>query len=278
MCGIDDLGAITYAHNLCDDLGIDPISFGATVACAMELYERGLIPKEKIGGLKLKFGNAQAIVELAWKTAYRNGFGNDIALGSKRLAEKYGAPELAMHIKGLELPAYDPRAFQGHGLGYATSNRGGCHLRAYMISTEVLGIPVKLDRFETKGKANWVKWFQDYFSVFDSLVVCKFLSFALLPEDMTPLLNAITGWNWTAEDFMKTGDRIYTLERLFINREGFNRKDDTLPTRLLKEPMPEGPAKGYVVRLEEMLDEYYSLRGWKDGIPTEEKLKELELP
>lgn len=278
MCGIDDLGAITYAHNLCDDLGIDGISFGVTVACAMELYERGLIPKEKLRGLKLNFGNPQTIVELAWKTAYRNGFGDDIALGARRLAEKYGAPELAMHVKGLELPAYDPRAFQGHGLGYVTSNRGGCHLRAYMISTEVLGIPVKLDRFETKGKAKWVKWFQDYFSVIDSLVVCKFLTFALLPEDIVPLINAITGWNWTVEDFMKAGERIYTLERLFINREGFDRKDDSLPARLLKEPMPEGPAKGYVVKLEEMLDEYYNLRGWKDGVPTEEKLKELELP
>jgi len=278
MCGIDDLSAVTYAHNICDDMGIDPISLGATVACAMELYEKGLIPKEKLAGLDLKFGNPQAIVELAWKTGYRDGLGDDIALGSKRLAEKYGAPELAMHVKGLELPAYDPRAFQGHGLGYATSNRGGCHLRAYMISPEVLDIPVKLDRFETKGKAKWVKWYQDYFSVIDSLVVCKFLSFALLPEDMTPLLNAITGWNWTVEDFMQAGDRIYTLERLFINREGFSRKDDTLPTRLLKEPMPEGPSKGWVNRLDDMLDEYYHLRGWKDGVPTKQKLKELGLP
>lgn len=277
MCGIDDLGAITYAHNICDDMGMDPISFGSTVACAMELYEKGFIPKEKLSGLRLTFGNPQAIVELAWKTAYRNGFGDEIALGSKRLAEKYGAPDLAMHSKGLELPAYDPRAFQGHGLGYATSNRGGCHLRAYMISPEVLGIPVSLDRFDTKGKAKWVKWYQDYFSVIDSLVVCKFLSFALMPEDMTAMLNAITGWNWSEEDFMRTGDRIYTLERLFINREGFGRKDDTLPPRLLKEPMPEGPSKGYVTKLAEMLDEYYAIRGWRDGVPTKEKLAELGL-
>jgi aldehyde:ferredoxin oxidoreductase len=278
MCGIDNLPAITYAHNLCDDMGIDQISFGSTVACAMELYEKGLLPREKLAGLELKFGNPQAIVELAWRTAYRTGFGDDIALGSKRLAEKYNAPDSAMHVKGLELPAYDPRAFQGHGLGYATSNRGGCHLRAYMISPEVLDIPVKLDRFETKEKAKWVKWYQDYYSVIDSLVVCKFLSFALLPEDMVPLLNATTGWEWTVDDFMKAGERIYNLERMFINREGFGRKDDTLPMRLLKEPLPEGPSKGWVSHLDKMLDEYYDLRGWKDGLPTDTKLEQLDLP
>ena len=278
MCGIEDLAAITYAHNLCDDMGIDQISFGSTVACAMELYEKGLLPKEKLEGLELKFGNPQAIVELAWRTAYRTGIGDDIALGSRRLAEKYGSPDSAMQVKGLELPGYDPRAFQGQGLGYATSNRGGCHLRAYMISPEVLDIPVKLDRTETKEKAKWVKWYQDYYSMIDSLVVCKFLSFALMPEDMTPLLNAATGWKWMVDDFMKAGDRIYTLERMFINREGFSRKDDTLPARTLRVPLSEGPSKGWVSHLDRMLDEYYNLRGWNDGVPTEAKLKQLNLP
>jgi len=276
-CGIDDLNAITKAHNVCDELGIDPISYGSTVACAMELYEMGKIPKEKLGGLELKFGNPQAIVELAWRTAYRSGFGDDIALGSKRLAEKYGAPEVAMHSKGLELPAYDPRGIQGHGLAYATSNRGGCHLRAYMIAPEIVGMPEKLDPFKTEGKAAWVKTFQDIFSMCDSLVVCKFLTFALNADYLTKLTNAVTGWNWSTEDFLRTGDRIYTLERMFINREGFGRKDDTLPVRLLKTPMPEGPCKGLVVKLDEMLDDYYAVRGWKDGKPTRKKLKELDL-
>jgi aldehyde:ferredoxin oxidoreductase len=276
-CGIDNLEAITKAHNICDEMGIDPISFGSTVACAMELYEKGLIPKEKLGGLELKFGNPQAIVELAWRTAYRAGFGDEIAVGAKRLAKKYGAPELAMHVKGLELPAYDPRGVKGHGLGYATSNRGGCHLRAYMIAPEILGVPEKLDPLKTEGKAQWVKTFQDIFSICDSLVVCKFLTFALSADDLKDLTNPITGWNWATEDLLKTGDRIYTLERMFINREGFDRKDDTLPPRLLKEPMPEGAAKGHVADLEKMLDEYYRVRGWKDGKPTKEKLKELGL-
>jgi len=277
QCGIDDLNAITKAHNLCDELGMDPISFGNTVGCAMELYERGKISKEKLDGLELKFGNPQAIVELAWRTAYRVGFGNDIALGAKRLAEKYGAPELAMHVKGLELPAYDPRGAQGHGLAYATSNRGGCHLRAYMIAPEILGVPQKLDPFATEGKAQWVKTFQDLFCIADSAVVCKFVTFGIGAPEIVEMLNAITGWKWTVADLMKTGERIYNLERLFINREGFARKDDTLPKRLLEEPMPEGAARGRVVKLEAMLDEYYALRGWKDGKPTPEKLKELGL-
>ena len=277
MCGIDDLNAIAKAHNICDDLGMDPISFGATVGCAMELNEKKLIPKSKLYGLDLKFGNPQAIVELAYWTGYRSNFGDDIALGSKRLAQKYGAPDLSMDVKGLELPAYDPRVVQGHGLGYATSNRGGCHLRAYMIAPEVAGIPEKLDPYQTAGKAKWVKTFQDLFSVCDSLVTCKFITFALSADDLKDLTNPLTDWNWTTDDFMQTGDRIYTLERMFINREGFGRKDDTLPKRLLKEPMPEGPAKGRVNELDKMLDDYYNVRGWKDGKPTEAKVKELGL-
>jgi len=277
MCGIDDLNAITKAHNICDDMGIDPISYGSTVACAMELYQKGKIPKEKLYGIELKFGNPQTIVEYAYMTAYRLGIGDDLAQGSKRLAEKYGAPELAMHAKGMELPAYDPRGIQGHGLGYATSNRGGCHLRAYMVAPEILGIPEKLDPLKPEGKAQWVKTFQDLFAFVDSMGVCKFLTFALGAPDFARLINSVAGWKLTADDVMKTGDRIYTLERMFINREGFGRKDDTLPARLLKEPMPEGPIKGHVVELGKMLDEYYKVRGWVDGKPTPKTMKELGL-
>ncbi len=277
QCYIDDLNAIVKANNLCDELGMDPVSYGNTLGCAMELSERGKISKEKLGGLELKFGNPQAIVELTWRTAYRLGFGDDIALGAKRLAEKYGVPELAMHVKGLELPAYDPRGAQGQGLAYATSNRGGCHLRTYMIGPEIFGVPQQLDRFVTKGKAQWVKTFQDLFATCDSAVFCKSATFAIWVPEIVEMLNAITGWNWSSDELLKAGDRIYTLERLFINREGFGRKDDTLPKRLLKEPMPEGPSKGHVVKLGAMLGEYYALRGWKDGKPTPEKLKELGL-
>ncbi|ADC66234.1 Aldehyde ferredoxin oxidoreductase [Ferroglobus placidus DSM 10642] len=278
MCGISDLAAVIKAHNLCDDLGMDPISFGSTVACAMELYENGKIPEEKLGGLKLEWGNPQTVVELAWRTAFRDGFGDEIAMGAKRLAEKYGMPDLAMHVKGLELPAYDPRAYKGHGLGYATSNRGGCHLRAYMIAPEVLGIPEKLDPLTPEGKAQWVKIFQDLFCIVDSMVVCKFITFAVGAEELLSVTNPITGWDWNVDEFMKAGERIYNLERLYINREGFDGKDDTLPKRLLEEPMPEGAAKGHVVELDKMLEEFYRIRGWVNGKPTEEKLRELDIP
>ena len=278
MCGINDLNAVVKAHNICDDMGMDPISFGSTVACAMELYEKGKIPEEKLGGMTLEWGNPQTIVELAWRTAYRDGFGDEIAMGAKRLAAKYGMPELSMDVKGLELPAYDPRAYKGHGLGYATSNRGGCHLRAYLIAPEVLGIPEKLDPLTPQGKAEWVRIFQDLFCVVDSMVICKFSTFAIGAEEFVSVTNPITGWDWTADDIMKAGERIYNLERLYINREGFDGKDDTLPKRLLEEPMPEGAAKGHVVELKQMLEEYYKIRGWVNGRPTEEKLKELEIP
>ncbi len=277
-CGVDNLEAITKANYLCNELGLDTISMGAVIACAMELYEKGYMKPEQTRGLDLKFGNAAAIVELTWRTAYRSGLGDDLAEGAERLAKKYGAPELAMTVKGQELPAYDPRGAKGHGLGYATSNRGGCHLRAYMISPEILGVPEKLDPLTPEGKAQWVITFQDLFAVCDSLILCKFNTFAIGAEEFAAMLSAATGWKYTADDIMKVGERIYNLERAFNIREGFKgREEDTLPKRLLEEPMPEGPAKGHVVELDKMLDEYYKLRGWVDGKPTKAKLKELGL-
>jgi aldehyde:ferredoxin oxidoreductase len=278
QCGVDNLEAIAKANYLCNELGLDTISMGHVIGTAMELYEKGYIKTEQTRGVDLKFGNAEAIVELTWRTAYRSGLGDDLAEGSKRLAEKYGAPELSMDVKGQELPAYDPRGAQGHGLGYATSNRGGCHLRAYMIAAEILGIPEKLDPLTTEGKAQWVITFQDLFAVCDSLVLCKFVTFAFGAEEFADMFSAATGWKVSTDDIMKIGERIYNLERAFNIREGFKGRDeDTLPKRLLEEPMPEGPVKGYVVKLNEMLDEYYRLRNWKDGVPTKDKLRELGL-
>ena len=216
-------------------------------------------------------------VEAVWRTAYKVGFGKYLALGSKRLAEKYGAPELSMSVKGLEMPAYDPRGAKGIGLEYATSNRGGCHVTGYTISPEVLGVPEKIDRFTTEGKAKWVKTFQDFTCVVNSTVNCLFTTFALGVDDYAKLLSAVTGWDLTGDDLMKIGERIYNLERLIINKYGFDSKDDVLPKRLLEEKMPEGPSKGHVVELDVMLKEYYKLRGWVDGKPTPEKLKELEI-
>ena len=277
--GTDSLEAVAKANFLCNELGLDTISMGNTIGCFLELVERGLIPKEKLRGLRAEWGSAEAIVELVWRTAYRSGIGDELAEGSYTLAKKYGAPELSMSVRGQELPAYDPRGAQGHGLAYATSNRGGCHIRAYLIAPEVLGIPEKVDRFTTKGKAKLVKEFQDVTAITDSLIICLFTQLTpLWVDDYVDMIKAVVGWDVTKDELLKIGERIYNAERVFnILSFGDGREYDTLPKRLLEEPMPEGPAKGHVVKLAEMLDEYYKIRGWKDGRPTRAKLEELGL-
>lgn len=276
QCGVDDLEAITKANYLCNELGLDTISAGSTIGCAMELYQRGKVSKD-VAGKELNWGDSDVIVEYTEKLAKREGFGDDLAEGSLRLAEKYGAPELSMSVKGQELPAYDPRGVQGHGLQYSTTNRGGCHVRGYMISPEILGVPEKLDRFATEGKESWVKTFQDLTAVIDSSGMCLFTSFAIGAPEYSALLSTATGIaEWTADEVMVIGDRIWNIEKLFNIKAGFTSEDDTLPPRLLKEPMPEGPTKGYVVKLAEMLPKYYKVRGWDaNGVPTDAKLKEL---
>ena len=277
-CGVDDLKAIVEANYLCNELGLDGISAGATIAAAMELYERGYIPKEDLDGPELKFGSAEAIVEYTRKMGLREGFGDKLAEGSYRLAAAYGHPELSMSVKKQELPAYDPRGAQGHGLEYATSNRGGCHVRGYMISPEILGAPEKIDPQVLEGKPTWVKTFQDLTAFIDASGLCLFSSFALGADEYGALASAATGWEMDANEVLKIGERIWNLERLFNLREGFTKDDDTLPERLLKEPMPEGPNKGTVHKLGELLPEYYKVRGWdENGVPTEEKKKELGL-
>ncbi len=276
--GVTDLETVIKANHLCDELGLDTISMGSTIACAMELKERGYLPDDVLEGLDLKFGNPAVLVELIWRTAYKSGFGRYLALGSKRLAEMFNAPHLSMSVKGLELPAYDPRGAKGIGLNYATANRGGCHVTGYTISPEILGIPEKIDPLTTEGKAKWVKTFQDFTCVVNSTVNCLFSTFALDVNDYARLLSAVTGWEMDTNEIMKIGERIYNLERVMINEFGFDGRDDTLPRRLLEEPMPEGPAKGHVVELEKMKEEYYRLRGWVNGRPSEEKLKELDIP
>jgi aldehyde:ferredoxin oxidoreductase len=245
----------------------------------MELSEDGFIPGEDPQGLDLKFGNAAIVPELVCRTAFKSGFGEYLALGSKRLCEKYGHPELSMSVKGLEMPAYDPRGCKGIGLGYATSNRGGCHVTGYTIAPEILGIPEKLDPLATDDKALWVKTFQDLTSSINSIGHCLFdtLASALKAEHIAELTSAVMGDEYTGDDILRIGERIYNLERFIINKYGFDGKDDTLPERLLREPMPEGPAKGHVVELEVMKKEYYNLRGWVDGRPTPKKLEELKI-
>ena len=276
-CGVDNLEAIGKANYLCDTLGLDPISAGVTIACAMELFDKGIITAKEVGR-SLYFGDADAVVEMIRATGYREGFGDLLAEGSYRLAEKSGHPEYSMSVKKQEFPAYDGRGVQGMGLQYATSNRGACHVRGYLISPEILGVPQKLDPFETEEKAGWVKTFQDLTAVVDSAGLCLFNTFAFGGPEILDYLKAATGIEISLDEMMEAGERIWNLERVFNLKAGLTGKDDRLPDRIVKEPMPSGPAKGKVVELDKMLPEYYSLRGWdNEGVPTKEKLKELGL-
>jgi aldehyde:ferredoxin oxidoreductase len=259
--GINDLEALQYANMLCNEDGYDPISFGATVGAVMELYEMGVLTKEKIG-IEAPFGSAKALAFLAEAVATGTGFGKEVALGSKRLCAKYGHPELSMSVKGQEFPAYDSRGIQGMGLTYATSNRGACHLRSYTVSSEVLGIPVKTDPLSTEGKPGLVKAFQDATAVFDSAGLCIFTSFAWTLADIQPQIAGACGNEFDMDKLNMIGERIWNMERDFNNRAGFTRKDDDLPPRLKSEPAKTGPAKGLVNGIDKMIPEYYELRGW----------------
>ena len=271
-CGINDLKAIARANNICNEYGLDAISTPTTIACLMEMAEKGYVKHP------IRFGDAKGMLKLVEQIAKREDIGDELAEGSFRFATKYGHPELSMTSKKQELPAYDPRGIQGYGLATATSVRGGDHVYGYLISPEILGAPEKLDPYVTKGKPQWVKTFQDLTASIDASGMCLFTSFALGPEDYADLLTATTGMKIDTAELLKVGERIWNLQKLYNIKRGFGRKDDTLPARLLNEPLKEGAPTGQVSRIAEMLDEYYTLRGWdKEGTPTPEKRKELGL-
>lgn len=292
-CGLGNLEAIAYINLLCDKVGLDTISTGNIIGFSMECYEKGVLTKRDTNGLRLTWGNHEAMVELIKKITYREGIGNTLAEGVKSASKEIGkgAEKYAMHVKGLEMPAYDPRGAVGIGLGYATANRGACHSRAWTISEEVMG---KLDRFSIEGKPMLVSVKMHRKNIIDALGICE--QMGLLPI-YVDLLSAATGWNVQAmhnktypsliEDFkiknenIMIGERIYNLARAFNIREGFRRKEDTLPKRFFEEPLPEGAAEGHFINSDEfdkMLSEYYKIKGWdKNGIPTRKKLVELNL-
>jgi aldehyde:ferredoxin oxidoreductase len=299
LCMNDDLISVMKAIELCNKYGMDTISAGVTIAFAMECYEKGKLSKKDIQGLDLTWGNHKTIVQLVEMIAKRRGIGDLLAEGVKRAAEKLGngTKEFAMHVKGLELPFHEVRGMKGHGLAYATSNRGGCHLQVEtddmfegQLSSEI-GIDEKTFSKEHRDKlyagpekVKIVKIIGDLFAVFDSLVVCKWTVYPCGGTRMGTLLAIIataTGWDITIDELMKTGERIFNLCRAFNVREGITRKDDNLPKRFT-EPLPEGPYKGEAISkemLNDMLDNFYEFRGWdiKTGIPTRKKLEELEL-
>lgn len=284
-CGVDNMAAIIKANYLCNEYGIDTISAGMTIACAMELAEKGYIPKDKIG-FDLKFGDPDAIIELTHQISKLSGFGKELAQGSYRLAEKYGHPEIAVTAKKQEFPGYDPRGSKGMGLLYATSNKGASHMSGDLAYSEVFGVPKKIDALSLENKPELIKRFEDAFTVIDSTGLCVFLSVRYMFEDKvelwpTPLAEVMrlsTGVPFTQQMLLEAGDRIFNMERLFLIRAGFTKEDDTLPYRMLHEPLPDGPGKGHVVELDLMLPKFYELRGWdQNGIPTKETLNELEI-
>ncbi len=275
-CGIDDLGAIAKSSQLCDDLGLDTISAGGTIAFAMEASEKGILEQNEVEDLR--FGNDDAIHKLLQLIAMRQGIGELLSKGSLEAAEKLGhdSSHFAIQVKGLELAGVEPRGSWGMALAYSTADRGGCHQRCWTPSAELKGV---IPRLSMKGIPKFVKDSQDERSVCFSLVVCDFLPFDI--EEMVALLNAATGFSYTSESYLTTGERIWNLTRMFNVREGITAKDDVLPLRFYTEKMPEGFAKGEKISketLEEAKAEYYRLRGWnKGGIPTEEKLASLGL-
>jgi aldehyde:ferredoxin oxidoreductase len=284
-CMVDDLAAITKANYICNELGMDTITMGTTIACAMELVDRGYLSEDQVGH-SLKWGDADALVELTRMTGNREGFGDLLAEGSYRLADRFGHPELAPVSKKQEFPGYEPRGCQAMGLAYATSPIGGSHMRGDPAYFELFGVPQPMDPLQWEGKAKVTKAYQDLSAVIDSAGLCIFFAvrnlaakdLGVAPVGILEYLNAATGADYTLNELMEAGQRIINAERMFLVRAGFTRKDDSLPKRLTEEPAPTGPAKGMVCHLEEMLEEYYQLQGWsEDGIPGDEVLSRLGL-
>ena len=289
-CDVDDLNAITMANFLCNEYGIDTISAGSIVAFAMECYEKGILTKKDTGGLEIKFGDPDILVELIEKIGKREGIGDLLGEGTKRVAEKLGkgSEKFAMQVKGLELPAYDSRAAKITALGYAVASRGGDHMTGYIQGPTFIDTPFLVvddskidDLYVPKPKdATVLRDLENALTMFDVTGTCKFMGLMLNAHEWVDLISSVTGWEFSIEDFKKTGERIVNLSRAFNMRDGFTRADDNLPKRLTEEPMPDGPAKGHVVeQLDTLLDNYYEARGWdkKTGKPTPEKLKELGL-
>lgn len=292
MCGVSDINAITKANYLCNEYGLDTISAGATIAFAMECFEKGILTKEHTDGLEMRFGDGELVVTLVEKIAKRQGIGDLLAQGTRAVAKKlgHGSEKFAMHVKGLELPAYDSRAAKITGLGYVTANRGGDHMTGYIQGPTFIDVPFLIvddssirDPFQANPEeAHVLVDMENALTVLDAFGGCKFMGMLLPADELIELYGRATGWTLTMEDFRKAGERIYNLTRAVCVREGASRDDDVLPERLMAQPIPEGPAEGMVndhAMLELMKDAYYDFRGWDraTGVPTQEKLRELDL-
>ncbi len=286
MVGIKNPDFIIHVDKLCDELGLDTISAGVATAMAMELYEREILTNTD--GLDLRFGNEEAVIDFLRQLAYREGIGKIFADGTKKASEHLGSETeyYSIDVKGLELPAYDVRGLKAHGVNFATSYTGADHNRGYAIQ-EVFGMPIpeKVERLDIEGKGALAKFNQDFCANFDVPMLCEFpVQLALAPvanEVVGKLLTAVTGISYDEDGMKELGERLNNITRLFNVREGFTRKDDTLPKRLIEEPLTRGMSKGEVISqddLNKMLDEYYEARGWDfGGIPTKDTLARLGL-
>jgi aldehyde:ferredoxin oxidoreductase len=292
MCDVSDLKAITMANYLCNAYGLDTISAGSSIAFALECYEKGILTRDHTGGLELRFGDADLVVDLVGKIARREGIGDLLAEGTKAMSEKLGqgSENFAMNVKGLELPAYDPRAAKICGLGYVTANRGGDHITAYIQGPTFVDVPFLLvensqirDPFVANpAEAQVLVDMENALTTLDCAGGCKFMGILLTAEDIVGLIAHATGREFGVDEFRTSGERAFNLMRAYCVREGIDRDQDTLPGRLMTEPLPEGPAQGMVIdrdTLEAMKDAYYELRGWDQatGIPTPARLRELGL-
>ena len=291
-CGISDMNAITMANYLCNDYGLDTISTGSTIAFAMECSQKGILSRAEAGNQEIRFGDSDLVIDLVQKIATRQGVGDLLAEGSRIMTEKLGqgSERFAMNVKGLELPAYDPRAAKITGLGYVTANRGGDHITGYIQLPTFVDMPMLIiDESQIKDpfianpeEAKVLVDLENALTVFDAIGACKFMGILLTAEDFTALISHATGWDFGVKDFRQAGERIYNLVRAYCVREGISRENDMLPSRLLQEPLAEGPAEGMLVEqemLERMKDAYYAFRGWEvtTGIPSAEKLAALDL-
>jgi len=281
-CGVDNMAAIAKANYLCNELGLDTISTGLTIACAMEMYTKGIVGEEQIGQ-PLPFGDADGMIAMIRAAARREGFGDEIAQGSWRLASSYGHPEMSITAKKLEFPSYDARGLKGMGLLYATSNIGASHMAGDTAYTELFGVGKKIDGLTYEGKAELTKHFQDIFAIIDAAGLCVFVTLryavdtanGYIPTRVTEMINHATGTRFTPDTLLEAAERVYNLERLFLVKAGFTRADDTLAQRMF-EPMPTGPIQGETFDLDRVLDDYYVARGWDpDGIPTRQRLEKL---
>lgn len=284
---IDDLESILLANAICNDYGVDTIGASAVIAMIVEAYDRGIVTSQDLDGIKAQWGDGEAMIELLYKLVKGEGIGEIMANGSEALSQWLGpiAEEFTFSVKGLDFAYHDPRAWMSHGLSYATSNRGACHLEGMAHSIE-WGTPLReygyvdVDRWSFEDKGRMVAINQNFMAIFNALGLCKFIFLGgnVSPTVATNWTNLVMGWNFTVEEFMLVGERIYNLKRLFNNRLGVTRKDDKLPPRIMNLSFKEGVSAGHIPFLNKMLSEYYDFRGWDEfGRPTDKKLKELDL-